>query len=464
MSAKVTLTITKGKLSGQQYTCNSRTSCIIGRAFDCNIKLPDDKNHSTISRYHCLLDINPPDIRIRDFGSRNGTYVNGEKIGQRESDQTPEEAAKIKFPEYDLKSGDRIELGDTIFEVDIKADPEENSEKEISSKKITISNFVTLEVNHPDQPNLLEQVLKIFKVAKNSNDKHDNLGKIKDYNIIKILGKGGFGEVYLAQHSYSQEYVALKVMLPAVAANNWAVQMFLREMANTRALQHRNVVKLLDYSFSEGLFFFTMDFCNAGTAEDLLKKRGGKLPVDLAVPIILQVLDGLEYTHNAEIPYVKLNDGGFGKGKGLVHRDLKPGNIFLTRVKDEVIVKVGDYGLSKAFDLAGLSGHSITGTKAGTPVFIPRQQVLEFKYAKPEVDVWAAAASLYYMLTRFLPRDFSGNDRFLAVLRNDPVPIRDRDPNIPKKLAEVIDLGLVEKPEIYFKSANQFKQALLNVF
>ncbi len=99
-----------------------------------------------------------------------------------------------------------------------------------------------------------------------------------------------------------------------------------------------------------------------------------------------------------------------------------------------------------------------------TPVFIPRQQVLEFKYAKPEVDVWAAAASLYYMLTGDLPRDFSGNDIFLVVLRNDPVPIRDRDPNIPKKLAEVIDLGLVEKPEIYFKSANQFKQALLNIF
>ncbi|MDJ0697183.1 hypothetical protein [Mastigocoleus sp. MO_188.B34] len=55
---------------------------------------------------------------------------------------------------------------------------------------------------------------------------------------------------------------------------------------------------------------------------------------------------------------------------------MKPGNIFLTRVKDEVIVKVGDYGLSKAFDLEGLSGHSMTGTKAGTPVFIPRQQVL----------------------------------------------------------------------------------------
>ena len=269
MSAKVTLTITKGKLSGRQYTCDSRTSCIIGRASDCNIKLPNDENHSTISRYHCLLDINPPEIRIRDFGSRNGTYVNSEKIGQRKSNQTAEEAAKIKLPEYDLKSGDRIELGDTVFEVDIKADP----------KEVKIPTVVAPPVNNGATPNLLEKILKIFNLA-NKNNSNNDLGTIKDYNIVKLLGKGGFGEVYLAQHSYSQEYVALKVMLPSVAANEWAVQMFLREMANTKALRHRNVVKLLDYSFSQGLFFFTMDFCNAGTIEDLLENRGGKLPIE----------------------------------------------------------------------------------------------------------------------------------------------------------------------------------------
>ncbi|MEM7578633.1 MAG: protein kinase [Cyanobacteria bacterium P01_A01_bin.80] len=450
MSAKVTLTITEGKLSGKHHTFDSRTSCIIGRASDCNIKLPNDKNHSTISRYHCLLDINPPDIRIRDFGSKNGTYVNSKKIGQRESHQTPEEGAKIQFPEYDLQSNDKIELGNTVFEVNIETDPE----------AIKIPHFVAPTVNNATTPNLLEHIEKIFNLAQEGNN---NLGTIKNYDIVKLLGKGGFGEVYLAQHNQSQEYVALKVMLPQVAANEWAVQMFTREMANTKALQHRNVVKLLDYSFSEGLFFFTMEFCTAGTVEDLLENRGGKLPVDIAVPIILQVLDGLEYTHNAEIPYVKLNDGNFGKGKGLVHRDLKPGNIFLTEIDDEMIVRIGDYGLSKAFDLAGLSGQSITGTRAGTPVFIPRQQVLEFKYAKPEVDIWAAAASLYYMLTKCYPRDFTGNDIFLAVLRNKPIPIRDRDTNIPIKLAEVIDLALIEEPEIYFKSAKAFKQGLLSV-
>ena len=450
MSAKVTLTIIEGKLSGKQYIFDSRTSCIIGRASDCNIQLPDDKDHSTISRYHCLLDINPPDVRIRDFGSKNGTYVNKKKIGQRQKNQTPEEGAKIQLPEYDLQLDDEIKLGNTIFKVKLETDP----------KEVKISYPVAPKINNATKPNLLEQILNIFNLANKGNN---NLGQIKDYDIVKLLGKGGFGEVYLAQHKQSKEYVALKVMLPQVAANEFAVQMFFREMANTKALQHKNVVKLLDYSFAEGLFFFTMDFCTAGTVEDLLEKRGGKLPADIAIPIILQVLDGLEYTHNAEIPYVKLKDGNFGKGKGLVHRDLKPGNIFLTEVGDEIIVKIGDYGLSKAFDLAGLSGQSMTGSIAGTPVFIPRQQVLEFKYAKPEVDVWAAAASLYYILTGYLPRDFTRNDIFLAVLRNKPVPIRQRDANIPKQLAKVIDLALVEEPEIYFKSAIAFKQALLNV-
>jgi eukaryotic-like serine/threonine-protein kinase len=302
-------------------------------------------------------------------------------------------------------------------------------------------------------------------LAANGNS---NLTMIRGYNIIQLLGKGGFGEVYLAQHNVSGKLIALKVMLPAIAANENAVQRFLRETENTKALQHPNVVKLIDYGFFEGIFFFTMEYCAGGTVADLMQQQvmqqqGGKLPVDVAVPITLQLLDGLEYSHNAEIPYVKLGDGGFAKGRGLVHRDLKPGNIFLN-YNDErkLIVKIGDYGLAKAFDLAGLSGQTMTGTKAGTPVFIPRQQVLNFKYTQPEVDVWAAAAYLYNMLTGVYPRNFTGNDVFLAVLMNDPVPIRERDASIPQRLAEVIDLGLREKPEIYFKSAVEFKKALLN--
>jgi serine/threonine protein kinase len=123
-------------------------------------------------------------------------------------------------------------------------------------------------------------------------------------------------------------------------------------------------------------------------------------------------------------------------------------------------VKVGDYALSKAFDLAGLSGQTLTETKMGTPAFMPRQQVLNFQHALPEVDIWATAACLYNMLTGYFPRNFTG-DPWLSVLQNNPIPISQRDHHIPKKLAQVIDLALKEKPQIYFQTAAEFKQALL---
>ncbi|AFY99200.1 protein kinase domain-containing protein [Calothrix sp. PCC 6303] len=461
MPTKVTLTIIEGKLSGRQYTFDSRTTCIIGRSKDCNPQLPNDEEHSTISRYHCLLDINPPAIRIRDFGSRNGTFVNDKKIGQREENQTPEEAAKVQFPEYDLKDGDEIKLSNTVFVVSIEV-----ASIKLDLKSLNIPNFYpsTINIHQQNQeqvtqaPNLLEYIKNLLGLAKRGDK---NLLAIRGYEIIKLLGKGGFGEVYLVQHHQTGNFVALKVMLPAVAANDWAVQMFMRETENTKILRHQNVVKLIDYGYSENVFFFTMEYCAGGTVADMMQKQGGRLSIDIAVPIILQVLDGLEYAHNAEIPNVKLGNGGFGKGKGLVHRDLKPSNIFLGYIDGKITAKMGDYGLAKSFDLAGLSGQTLTGTQAGTPVLMCRQQLLNYKYVQPEVDVWATAACLYYMLTGTFPRNFTSGDPFLAVLQNDPVPIHQRDANIPQQLAKVIDLALVEKPEIYFKSAAGFKQALL---
>ncbi len=452
MPAKIILTVIQGQLLGQQYIFDCRTSCIIGRSPDCNPQLPDDENHRGISRYHCLLDINPPDIRVRDFGSKNGTYINGKNIGQRQRNQTAEEAVKFQFPEYDLQTGDEINLGHTVFRVGIQIHQEEVSPPTLIPDDVTVK-------NNPVQQAYFLDIIKYFLNLAESGDR--NLKAISGYNLVKLLSTSEFGEVYLAQHNQSGKFIALKVMLPAVAANDFAVQMFLRETENTKALQHPHVVQLMDCGFSEIIFFFTMEYCEGGTVWDFMQQLGGRLSVEIAVPIILQILDALEYAHNVELPYVKLADGKFGKGKGIVHRDLKPSNIFLTNIDGKLVAKIGDYGLSKAFDLAGLSGQTLTGTQAGTPVFMPRQQVLNFKYAQPEVDIWAVAACLYNMLTGSFPRNFIG-DPFLAILQNDPVPIRQRDATIMQPLAQVIDLALVDKPEIHFKSAAEFKRALLS--
>ncbi|MEA5618859.1 protein kinase, partial [Cronbergia sp. UHCC 0137] len=406
MQSTITLTITTGKLSGKQYVFDSPTTCLIGRNDDCYLSIANEFDHR-ISRYHCLLDIKPPEIQIRDLGSLNGTYVNNQKIGGRQSHQTAEEATKLNFPEYNLQDGDQITLGDTVIRITIKIPQPVNPTPPIQPPNQQTPNFFT--PAPPGKIKLFDIVKKLINLAAGGNR---NLKALRDYQIIKSIGKGGFGEVYLAQHSQTAKLVALKVMLPAIAGNEDSVQMFLREIENMKTLKHPHVVELFDYGYAENLFFFTMEYYEAGNVYDLMRQLGGKLPLNTALAIIHQVLDGLTYTHNAEIPYVKLASGGFGKGKGLVHRDLKPSNIFLSIINGQLIAKIGDYGLAKSFDLAGLSGQTITKSVGGTPGFIPRQQVLKYRESKPEVDVWAAAASLYNMLTGYLPRNF-GDDPLL---------------------------------------------------
>ena len=449
MQSTITLTITTGKLSGKQYIFDSRTSCLIGRNDDCYLSIPNEFD-KRVSRYHCLLDINPPEIRIRDLGSLNGTYINNTKIGGRQSHQNAEEAAKLNFPEYDLQDSDHITLGDTVLKIAIEIKKPVNQPPDIKTPR-----FVTPEPKAKTK--LFDVIQKLIKLAIGGER---NLKALLNYQIIKSIGKGGFGEVYLAQHSQTGKFVALKVMLPAVAGDDKSVQMFLREIENLKALKHQNVVEFFDYGYAENLFFLVMEYYEGGNVNDLMQQLGGKLPVDMALGIIFQVLDGLIYTHNAEIPYVKLADGGYKPGKGLVHRDLKPSNIFLSNIDGKLVAKIGDYGLAKSFDLAGLSGQTFTKMIGGTPGFIPRQQVLKFKNSQPDVDVWASAACLYNMLTGYFPRNFT-KDPFMDVLENNPVPILERNGNIPKKLAQVIDLGLIEKPQIYFDSGEKFKEALI---
>ena len=419
VSAKITLTVAQGKLRGKQFIFEERTICIIGRAKNCNIQLPSDRYHSTVSRYHCMLDINPPCVRIRDFGSRNGTKVNGKCIGKRKKHQTPSEGAKLNYAEYDLQDGDEIELGNTIFKVSID---------------LGQINFF----NGKPESNKLPYATK--------NEAEFSSASINDYTKVKDLGVGGFGEVYLARHNRTGELVAIKTLLPQVTVKPYIKQMFLREIENTKMLDHPNLVQLKDFGCSDDVFFFVMEYCSCGSIGDLIEIRQGKLTLSEATNIILQVLDGLSYAHTE---------------LGLIHRDIKPNNVFLTVEDGKLRAKLGDYGLAKNFDLAGLSGQTMTGTAMGTPNFMSRKQVLNFKYAKPDIDVWAVAASLYFMLTLKHPRDLRGVEPMLAILKTQPVPIQARDNSISQTIANLIDSALKDDGELRFKSASDFKHALL---
>jgi pSer/pThr/pTyr-binding forkhead associated (FHA) protein len=122
MSAEVRLTITHGLSEGKVFVFRERSRGAIGRANDCLLCLPNGFAHMDVSRHHCLLEVEPPLIRVRDLGSRNGTYVNGEKIGQRERGLGPEEVLAFDMPLRALHEGDEVGVGCTRFRVSIVGD------------------------------------------------------------------------------------------------------------------------------------------------------------------------------------------------------------------------------------------------------------------------------------------------------------------------------------------------------
>lgn len=442
MKNQVTVEIIAGSLQGEKFIFDKIITILAGRNPDCYIQLPQED--TTVSRYHCLLDIDPcthPFIKIRDYGSYAGTYLNGQKIGQRQPQHSPEEIPQTDYPLHALKTGDEIRIGKTTLRVSIEF--------------VSDDSDLNLPIIHasPERAFL------------------DSPPHIPNYKIGKKLGQGGFGIVYLAEHELTQKSVAVKIIRPSKQVNEKACKKFMREIRVSQYFTHPHIVPVLDTGEVENSLFLVLEYCPYGTVNDLLKQYNNRLPLKLALQIIDQTLTGLDYAHNLELSPKQLPDGSVKLITGIVHRDLKPGNILCSQIDETVTIKIADFGLAKAFDLAGLSSHDYTpdGSSSETPSvsgtygFMCRQQVLDFKYAKPEVDVWAAAACLYQMLTGRLPRDFSrssGLNFWKIVLDTPTEPIRRYNALIPNPLAEVIDSALKDTSNLYFKTAREFQVAL----
>jgi eukaryotic-like serine/threonine-protein kinase len=463
MTATVTLTVTAGKSAGQTYEYTERTTCLIGRADDCDPRIGDLQ----VSRHHCLLDVNPPDVRIRDFGSLNGTFVNDTEIGRRRKDQTPEQGARLFHREQDLKDGDQVRLG-TGTTLRISVCSAASSAEQAPARCGQCGRDVAAEVGARRGGFVCAACKRdpravVAALLRKAAEGNPAVAPVRGYSVVRELGRGGQGVVYLAEHHGSGRLMALKMLLAEVAVEERARNGFLREIESTRVLRHVNVVELLDSGSTDGTFFFASEFCDGGSVTDLLRDAGRRLPIDEAVEITAQALTGLAYAHAVPVPGVRRADGKVEASRGLVHRDIKPSNILLAGTGARATVKLADFGLAKAFDGAGLSGHTRTGSVGGTVAYMSRQQILDYKFAKPEVDVWAMAATLYHMLTGSTPRDFPPHkDPITVVLREPAIPIREREPSVPRRLAAVVDAALVDTPRIAVTSADEFRTALID--
>lgn len=117
MNPTITFTICGGSLDGREYTFDHSCHCVIGRSHDCDIQLPSTLEFLDISRHHCLLEIEPPDVHVRDLGSRNGTYLNGMKIGQRQEPWLVGGPESEDATGFELWDGDQLRIGHVTFRV-----------------------------------------------------------------------------------------------------------------------------------------------------------------------------------------------------------------------------------------------------------------------------------------------------------------------------------------------------------
>ncbi len=171
------------------------------------------------------------------------------------------------------------------------------------------------------------------------------------------------------------------------------------------------------------------------------RKMAEKLSIAQIKPWILQALTGLAFAHS----------------NNFVHRDIKPANILIHRN----IARISDFGMSKNFQKAGLSGMSMTGHYAGTPLFMPPEQITNFKYVKPVSDVWSMGAAIYNVLTGQFPYPFDRKrDPIDIILNENVVPIRDRDASIPRPLADVLDKAVAKRHKNRFENAGAFLHQL----
>jgi len=327
MQNRVRLEIVDGPLKGKKFEFAEHDTFIFGRAPDCHAHLSDDTH---VSRHHFILEVNPPFARLRDLGSLNATHVNNRKCGGRNKGETPEQGAKRTYPEVDLNHGDRIRVGDTVMAVAVercKVHPDESAQVREELARLIF------EVNAPKQ-----------KKAERFIEQ-----QIGGYIIEKELGRGGFGAAYLARRIKDNQRIALKVMLSQVAVDKSNLEQFLREIRNVSSLKHPNIVQIFDFGSTDGIFYFAMEWCEDGGVDRLMAQHKGKLPLQFAKPIMFQSLDALAHAHS----------------KGFVHRDLKPSNILLSSSRTNVVAKLGDFGLAKSFEKAGLSGLTLTGTTRG---------------------------------------------------------------------------------------------------
>jgi len=269
------------------------------------------------------------------------------------------------------------------------------------------------------------------------------------YKIVKQLGKGGMGVVFLAKHEILRQHVAIKMVLPEVALDPVFVARFMNEARAAAGIRNEHVAQVLDVATLEsGAPYMVLEYLEGKDLSDVVAEKDGHVSIENSVDWILEALEAVAQAH----------------ALGIIHRDLKPANLFLaTRQDGSRVIKVLDFGISKATNPGDVNDVAVTSTQAllGSPGYMAPEQIRSSKSVDARADVWSIGVILYKLLTKEEP--FVGDSfgaLFGAIFSEDPVRVRERRADVPAALEDVVFRCLSRERDQRYASVADLARAL----
>jgi serine/threonine-protein kinase len=278
--------------------------------------------------------------------------------------------------------------------------------------------LVQMDVITPTQKETLEKKVR---------EQQAGVHQLGAYRLLKKLGEGGMGAVYLAQDPPTGKNVAIKVLPRHYGSNAEFVKRFRREAETAIKLRHPNIVGAFAIGEDLGYHFYVMEFCDGEPLDSLIKRERPVL-IPRALNIIHQAARGLEYAHR----------------QGVLHRDIKPSNLFVT---SEGTTRILDLGLSKMVDDPGASFKTVTGAVLGTPHYISPEQAKGEKEIDGRTDIYSLGATFYHLLTGQTPFDGATVLEILSKQVNTKLPNpQDLREEVSDPIVRVLERMMAKRP------------------
>jgi serine/threonine-protein kinase len=255
---------------------------------------------------------------------------------------------------------------------------------------------------------------------------------IPGYTDFKELGRGAMARVYRAKQRSLDRFVAVKILPAKFSSNAQFIERFFREGQAAAKLNHPNIVQAFDVGQHRDTYYFVMEYVDGRTVHDDIVEQKRYEEKD-AVEVAIQVAEALDHAH----------------GRGLIHRDVKPKNIMMTR---QGVVKLADMGLARAVSDKE-AAEAEKGKAFGTPYYISPEQVMGLEHIGPQSDIYSLGATLYHMVTGVVP--FEGKDPSEVMKKHLKTPLTAPDhvnPKLSAGISEVIEMMMAKKPGERYKS------------